>query len=99
MKTETFSYLPPLTREQIVKQVQYILKNRYIPGVEYTDSPGPANHYWSMWKLPLFAAGSVEEVLTELEACRAANPGCYVKLNGYDPIKQGQIVSFVVHRP
>lgn len=99
MKTETFSYLPPLTREQVVKQIQYILKNRYIPGVEYTDSPGPANPYWSMWKLPLFAAKSVEDVLTELEACRAANPGCYVKLNGYDPIKQGQIVSFVVHRP
>lgn len=99
MKTETFSYLPPLTPEQVVKQIQYILKKGYIPGVEYTGTPGPANHYWSMWKLPLFAAKSVEDVLAELAACKAANPGCYVKLNGYDPIKQGQIVSFVVHHP
>lgn len=52
MRTETFSYLPPLTDEQIEKQIAYILRNGWIPAIEYTDRPGPTNHYWTLWKLP-----------------------------------------------
>ena len=100
MKLETFSYLTPMTQEQVAKQIQYILDNGFVPSIEHTDRLVIDNDYWSMWKLPLFDAKTVEEVLAEIEACKAANPGCYVKLNGYDPIKlQGQRLSFVVYRP
>jgi ribulose-bisphosphate carboxylase small chain len=52
-----------------------------------------------MWKLPLFDTGDPAVVLAELEACRQANPGAYIKVNGYDPARQGQVVSFVAARP
>lgn len=99
MKLETFSYLPPMTREQVLKQIQDMLGRGLIPAIEYTDKPGPDQVYWTLWKLPLFGAKGAEEVLAEIEACKAANPGCYVKLNGYDSNRQGQVVSFVVYRP
>lgn len=34
---ETFSYLPPLTSEQIAKQVDYIINNGWTPCLEFAD--------------------------------------------------------------
>ena len=99
MKLETFSYLPPMTSQQVGKQIQYLLRQQFIPAVEYARHPEPRDHYWSMWKLPLFEAHAAEDVLAEIEACRTANPDCYIKLIGYDRSRQSQAVSFVVHRP
>lgn len=99
IRTETFSYLPPFTEAEVRKQVEYILKNRWIPIIEYTDRPGPDVHYWRLWKLPLFGAQNPDEVLAELAACRDANPNCYVRLIGYDPGPQLPRLSLVVYRP
>jgi ribulose bisphosphate carboxylase small subunit len=38
-------------------------------------------------------------VLDEVQACLRAHPGTFVKLNGYDPSRQGQAAGFVIHRP
>ncbi len=99
MKAETFSYLPQLDRLHVARQVQYLLKEALIPAIEYVREPHPNDHYWSMWKLPLFGARAAEDVLAEIEACKAAHPDCYIKLTGYDRQRQTQPVSFVVHRP
>jgi ribulose-bisphosphate carboxylase small chain len=99
MKLETFSYLPKMTTEQLAKQIQYVLKQGLIPAVEYVREPLPNDHYWSMWKLPLFDARAAEDVLAEVQACKSAHPDCYVRLIGYDRYRQSQAVSFVVHRP
>ncbi|KAL7114761.1 hypothetical protein ACP275_04G141800 [Erythranthe tilingii] len=34
-KYETLSYLPPLTREQLIKEVDYLLRNKLIPCIEF----------------------------------------------------------------
>lgn len=99
MKLETFSYLPPMTQGQVSRQIRYILDKGLIPAIEFTDRPDIDQVYWGLWKLPLLGAKGPEDVLAEIEACKAANPGCYVRLNGYDNIKQGQVVSFVVYCP
>jgi ribulose-bisphosphate carboxylase small chain len=99
VKLETFSYLPPMKSQQVGKQIQYLLRQQLIPAIEYARHPEPRDHYWSMWKLPLFSARAPEDVLAEIEACRTANPDCYIKLIGYDRSRQSQAVSFVVHRP
>lgn len=99
MKTETFSYLPPMTAAQVVSQIEHILREKLIPGIEYTDRPAADNSYWSMWKLPLFRVEKPEDILAEIEACKAQNPSCYIKLVGYDSTRQGQVLSFVVYRP
>lgn len=99
MKLETFSYLPPLSTQQVVRQLHYLLQQGLVPAIEYVEKPAPRDHYWTMWKLPLFEVGAAEDVLAEIEACKAANSGCYIKLIGYDRRRQTQAVSFVVHRP
>jgi ribulose-bisphosphate carboxylase small chain len=99
MRLETFSYLPRLSEEQVAAEVEHILQQGLVPAVEYTLEPGPRSVYWSMWGLPMFEVRSGEEVVAALAACAEANPGAFVKLIGYDPRRQGQVASFVVHRP
>jgi len=99
MRLETFAYLPGLSAEQLARQIRSILARRLVVGIEFTATPDPYDHYWTMWKLPLFDVDDPAAVLAELDACRRANPGAYVKINGYDPVRQGQVVSFVVSQP
>jgi ribulose-bisphosphate carboxylase small chain len=96
---ETFSYLPPLSDDQIARQVQYILDQGYIPGVEFSDESEPTQHFWTLWKLPLFNVTSTSEVLSEVRACRSENSSCFVRVVGFDNIKQCQVLSFIVHKP
>ncbi len=99
MHTETFSYLPPFSDKEIEAQINYIIQNNWIPGIEYTENPGLDNSYWFFWKLPLFDARKAGDVMRELQACRKANPEAYVKITGYDNIRQGQILAFVAYKP
>jgi ribulose-bisphosphate carboxylase small chain len=99
MKLETFSYLPELTDREVEAQIRSILDRGLVVALEYTDEPDPYEHYWTLWKLPLFGISDPAVVLAELEQCRAGNPGSHIRLNGYDSVRQGQVLSFVVHRP
>ncbi|KAL6774070.1 RBCS1 [Auxenochlorella protothecoides x Auxenochlorella symbiontica] len=38
---ETFSFLPPLSDDQISRQVDYIISNKWIPCLEFIDDPFP----------------------------------------------------------
>lgn len=96
---ETLSYLPPLSDAQIAKQVQYILDQGYIPAIEFNEKSEPKEFYWTMWKLPLFNARSTQEVLSEVQACRSQFSTSFVRVVGFDNIKQCQILSFIVHKP
>ncbi|MCU0532895.1 MAG: ribulose bisphosphate carboxylase small subunit [Hydrococcus sp. Prado102] len=96
---ETLSYLPPMTDQQIVKQVQYLLDQGFIPGVEFEETPNPDTHFWTMWKLPLFGANSAQEVLNEVRECRSEYSNSYIRVIGFDNIKQCQTMSFIVHKP
>jgi ribulose-bisphosphate carboxylase small chain len=99
MRLETFSYLPALSSDQLERQVRAILDRGLVVGLEYTTAPDPRDHYWTMWNLPLFGLADPAAVLAELDACRQANPGAFIKVNGYDRTRQGQVVSFVASRP
>ena len=57
------------------------------------------NRYWVMWKLPMYGCTNTDEVLAECKACKAAFPNCYVRVAGFDNIKQVQCASFLVARP
>ena len=99
MRTETFSYLPPCSDDEIKAQVKFVIDNGWIPGIEYTEEPGPENSYWFFWKLPFFEAKDASEVLDELHKCRQQNPKAYIKITGYDNIRQGQVLAFVAVKP
>lgn len=97
-KFETFSYLPAMTTEQIRAQVDYIVKRGWNPAVEHTEPQNAFDHFWYMWKLPLFGEDDVTRILAEAEACHKANPDHHVRLIGYDNFKQSQGASMVIYR-
>ncbi|MBK6974117.1 MAG: ribulose bisphosphate carboxylase small subunit [Candidatus Methylophosphatis roskildensis] len=97
-KFETFSYLPAMSPEQIRAQVDYIVKRGWNPAIEHTEPQNAFDHFWYMWKLPLFGEADVTRILAEAEACHKANPDHHVRLVGYDNFKQSQGASMVIYR-
>jgi ribulose-bisphosphate carboxylase small chain len=97
----TFSYLPDLTDDEIVAQVQYCLNNGWPVSVEYTDDPHPRNVYWEMFGLPLFDANDPAAVMLEINECRRVFPNHYIRVNGYDRShhRATTVLSFIVNRP
>ncbi len=97
-RTETFSYLPPMTPERMAQQIAYCLAQGWNPAIEYTEPAKASSNFWYLWKLPFFGTRSVELVMSELEACRRANPGMHVRFIAYDNYSQSQGMAFVVYR-
>lgn len=97
-KFETFSYLPEMSREDIWKQVEYIVRQGWNPAIEHTEPENAFDHYWYMWKLPLFGETDVETILAEADACHLAHPDNHVRLIGYDNFAQSQGTSMVIYR-
>jgi ribulose-bisphosphate carboxylase small chain len=97
----TFSFLPDLTDVQISRQLEYALARGWAIGIEYTDDPHPRNTYWEMWGNPMFDLRDAAGVMQEVNACRAAQPQCYVRINAFDAERGSETVrlSFLVHRP
>jgi len=96
---ETLSFMPPLTDQQIALQIQFMLDKGFIPAIEFQEDPTPAMHHWTLWKLPLFGGASAQEVVNEVRECRSEYPNSYIRVIGFDNIKQCQMVSFIVYRP
>lgn len=98
LKAETFSYLPEMTKDQIKKQVEYIVSKGWNPAIEHTEPENAFSYYWYMWKLPLFGETDANKVLAEIEACHKANPSNHIRLLGYDNYKQSQGANMLIHR-
>merc|ERR1712003_239007 len=77
---ETFSYLPPLSDDDIKKQPAYG------PGFYY-------NRYWMMWKLPMFGCTDGDQVLQEVANCKKEYPDHYIRVVGFNAEKQVQMAS------
>lgn len=89
--------LPPLDKAQVATQIKYLLDQSLIPAIEYARKP-PRDHYWNMWKLPLFDTQAVADVQAEIGACTTAHPDCFVKLIGYDRHRQTRTMGLPVHQ-
>ncbi|EGJ08745.1 ribulose bisphosphate carboxylase small subunit [Rubrivivax benzoatilyticus] len=97
-KMGTFSYLPPMSPQQIRKQIDWIVQNGWNPAIEHVEPQHAMHSYWYMWKLPMFGETDIDLVLAELEACHRANPGNHVRLIGYDNFSQSQGANMVIYR-
>jgi ribulose-bisphosphate carboxylase small chain len=97
----TFSYLPPLTDEQIGLQCQYAIDNGWALSIEFTDDPHPRNVYWEMWGLPMFDLADAAGVVYEINRCRQAYANHYIRVSAYDARKgrQTTALQFIVNRP
>lgn len=96
-----FSFLPDLTDDQIVAQIEYCLRNGWAIGLEYTDDPHPRNTYWEMWGNPMFDLRDAAGVMMELAECRKAAGNSYIRVNAFDSTRGFETVrmSFIVNRP
>lgn len=98
LKGETFSYLPPMTPEQIRLNIQFIVNQGWNPAIEHTEPEKFTSNFWYLWKLPFFGETSVDRVLAEIEECRRLNPSHLIRLIGFDNFAQTQGTAFIVHR-
>jgi ribulose-bisphosphate carboxylase small chain len=96
-----FSFLPDLTDDQILSQVQYCLEKNWAVNIEYTDDPHPRNTYWEMWGLPMFDLRDAKGVLMELNKCRELHGDKYIRMSAFDNSHGWESVriSFIVNRP
>jgi ribulose-bisphosphate carboxylase small chain len=94
---ETFGFLPKLTQEEIYEQIAYLIGQGWTPAIEHEHPSRATNHYWTMWKLPMFGQQNLDAVVDELEACRRTYPDHHIRLMGYDNYTQSQGTAFVVY--
>ncbi|MEC9292303.1 MAG: ribulose bisphosphate carboxylase small subunit [Pseudomonadota bacterium] len=96
---ETFSFLPPLTSNQVHMQAQNMLAEGQVPMIEFSDAPTPEEVYWKIWPIPEHKEVSASWVMTQVDACSRRFPYSYVKLSGFDPKKKTYGQSFLVKIP
>ncbi|CAA7402130.1 unnamed protein product [Spirodela intermedia] len=107
---QTLSYLPDLSTEALVKEIEYLLQNNWVPCLEFSkegfvyrenhSSPGYYDgRYWTMWKLPMFGCTDATQVIAELEEAKKAYPNYFVRIIGFDNKRQVQCVSFIAYKP
>lgn len=97
-KFETFSYLPSMDANRIRKQIEYIVSKGWNPGIEHTEPANAFQHYWYMWKLPMFGETNVDAILAEVEACHKAHPDNHIRLLGFDNFAQSAGAAMVIYR-
>ncbi|PWA99718.1 Ribulose-1,5-bisphosphate carboxylase small subunit, N-terminal [Artemisia annua] len=110
-KFETLSYLPPLTDAQLAKEVDYLLRNNWVPCLEfevehgfvYRENHRSPGYYdgrtWTMWKLPMFGCTDSAQVLKELQEAKKEYPNAFIRIIGFDNVRQVQCISFIAHKP
>lgn len=97
----TFSFLPPLTDEEIASQVAYALGKGWPIVIETTDDPHPRNTYWTLCGLPMFDEVDPAHIVDEINVVRRAHPHAYIRVSAYDATygRQTVALSFLVGRP
>ncbi|GHE00827.1 ribulose bisphosphate carboxylase small chain [Defluviimonas sp. 20V17] len=96
-----FSFLPDLTDDDIRVQAQYAIDNGWAVSVEFTDDPHPRNTYWEMWGHPMFDNPDAAAVVYEVNECRKAHGGKYIRVMAFDASHGWESIrmSFIVNRP
>jgi len=97
-KFETFSYLPDMDKDQIRRQVEYIVRQGWQPAIEHTEPENASSDFWYMWKLPMFGETDVDTILAEADRCHEQYPDHHVRLIGYDPYAQSLGTAMVIYR-
>lgn len=109
-KFETLSYLPPLSDDSIVKEIDYMLKKGWVPCLEFDEKgyvdrensriPGYYDgRYWTLWKLPMFGCSDPSQVLNEMEECKKAYPNAYIRCLAFDNSRQCQCMALIIQKP
>ncbi|KAJ0242950.1 Ribulose bisphosphate carboxylase small chain [Hirschfeldia incana] len=82
-KFETLSYLPDLTDVKLAKEVEYLIRNKWTPCVEFELEHGFVYH----------------QVLKEVQECKKEYPNAFIRIIGFDNKRQTQCISFIAYKP
>ncbi len=106
---ETFSYLPPLSPGQTQAQAEYILKNGWIPTIEWAEQGESNQMYWQIWPLSTPSTNrnprqalkemNASVLMMQIEACSRRHPQAYIRVSGYHATARQTETSFLVHVP
>ncbi|KAI3796465.1 hypothetical protein L1987_39136 [Smallanthus sonchifolius] len=92
-------------KAQLAKEVDYLLRNKWVPCLEFELEHGfvyRENHrspgyydgrYWTMWKLPMFGCTDSSQVLKELNECKKEYPVSWIRIIGFDNVRQVQCIN------
>ncbi|KAK6249655.1 hypothetical protein SCA6_003660 [Theobroma cacao] len=92
-KFETLSYLPDLSREQLLKEHGFVYRENH-RSTGYYDG-----RYWTMWELPMFGCTDASQVLKELDEAIKAYSKAFIRIIGFDNKRQVQCISFITYKP
>ncbi|KAB2612488.1 ribulose bisphosphate carboxylase small chain [Pyrus ussuriensis x Pyrus communis] len=85
-KFETLN-LPPLSPESLAKEVDYLLRNNWVPCLEFE------------LELPILGCTDSSQVLKKLEEAKKAYPNSFIRIIGFDNVRQVQCISFLAYKP
>ena len=97
----SFTETVTLNDEQIREQIEYCGKRGWAQVIEYTMDPGPDNHFWEQWGLPILDPEDPELVFFEVNECREAFPNHHIRINAYESRKGQALIrhAILVHAP
>ncbi|KAJ0507500.1 putative ribulose-bisphosphate carboxylase [Helianthus annuus] len=52
-----------------------------------------------MWKLPMFGCTDSAQVMKELGECKKEYPQAWIRIIGFDNVRQVQCISFIASKP
>ena len=104
---ETFAFLPPLSNAQIEAQLNHLLSQGWVPGLEFCEAPNSADFFWRQWPLQpvrIDAGGNAQplnasQILNQLDTCTRRHPYAHIRLTGYNPQTRQIDMSFIVRTP
>lgn len=96
---DTLSFLGPLSNNEVQAQIGHILKQGWLPIIEYAEDATLEDVYWQLWPLPRQDEVNVMWVTSQIDACNRRYPFAHVRLSGYDPQKQNIRLNFIARGP
>lgn len=96
---ETYSFLPPPSKEMIDAHIDKILAENLVPLIEYSEDAGSLHGFWHQWHLPINTRPTRILVQQLLRQCVHAHPDTLVRLSGFNTSKRVAEISFIVRTP
>ena len=96
---ETYSFLPPPSKEMIDAHIEKMLAQELVPVIEYSEDAGSLHGFWHHWHLPKNTQPTKSIVQQLLRQCVSAHPDNLVRLSGYCREKRVAEISFIVRTP
>lgn len=96
---ETYSFLPPPSKEMIDAHIDRMLADGLVPLIEYNEDADYQHGFWHQWHLPKNTRATRGLIHQLLRQCVHAHPEKLVRLSGYNPEKRVSEICFIVRTP